>query len=99
MCEDWELGALYRHYLPDNDKAFEKCRDKFLTQLLKKKNLHFMIGTHYRWKTPMIISVLYPKKDEEYSLFVLFGKIVIDKSFAVNYLFYEKDYWCCLWAC
>lgn len=65
MCEDWELGALYRHYLPDTDKAFEKCKDKFLNQLPKKKDLHFMIGTHYRWKTPMIISVLYPRKNEE----------------------------------
>ena len=57
MCEDWELGALYRHYLPDTDKAFKKCRDKFLNKLPKKKDLHFMLGTHYRWKTPMIISV------------------------------------------
>jgi hypothetical protein len=65
MCEDWELGALYRQYLPDTDKAFEKCKDKFLVKLPKKKDLHLMLGTHYRWKTPMIISVLYPKKDEE----------------------------------
>jgi len=65
MCEDWELGALYRQYLPDTDKAFEKCKQKFLTDLPKKKNLHFMIGTHFRWKTPLIISVLYPRKEEE----------------------------------
>lgn len=65
MCEDWELGALYRHYLPDRDIAFEKTKDKFLNKLPKKPNLYFMLGTHFRWKTPMIISVLYPKKSEE----------------------------------
>lgn len=65
MCEDWEIGALYRRYLPDTDKAFEKCKQKFLTDLPKKKDLHFMLGTHFRWKTPLIISVLYPRKEEE----------------------------------
>ncbi len=65
MCEDWELGALYRQYLPDTDKAYEKCKQKFLAELPKKKDLHFMLGTHFRWKTPLLISVLYPRKDEE----------------------------------
>ncbi|MFQ5406139.1 MAG: hypothetical protein ACE5DI_03215 [Candidatus Micrarchaeia archaeon] len=64
MCEDWELGALYRHYLHDTDLAFEKCKEKFLIELPKKPDFFFMIGTHFRWRTPMIISVLYPRKSE-----------------------------------
>jgi len=63
MCEDWELGALYRQY-QDKDEAFEKCRQKFLFELPKKRDFHLMLGTHYKWKTPMIISVLYPRKDD-----------------------------------
>ncbi len=74
MCEDWELGQLYRNCekfreqgkYKDEKEVFEKIREKFLDTLPKKKDFYFIVGTHYRFTTYMIISVIYPKKNDVY---------------------------------
>ncbi len=64
MCEDWEMGALYRKYMEDRKTAYEKTKDAFLNKMISRPECYFMIGTHYRWKTPIIVSVIYPTKKD-----------------------------------
>ena len=74
ICEDWELGQLYRNCeiarkigkYKDEKEVFQKIKLKFLNQLSKKKDLYFIVGTHYRFNTYMIVSVVYPKKTDKY---------------------------------
>ena len=74
MCEDWELMALYRNCeeyrkqgkYKDENEVIEKVKQRFLVDLPQKKDLYFFVGTHFRFKTYMIISVIYPKKDDRY---------------------------------
>ena len=74
LCEDWELGQLYRHCedyrkkgkYKDEEEVFEKIKLKFFKEFSEKEDLYFIVGTHYRFKTYMIISVIYPKKSDSY---------------------------------
>lgn len=72
MCEDWELAELYRHckeYLKvgkykDKAEVFEKVKNKMFKEMLSKQEIFFVIGTHYRFNSFMIIGVIYPKKGD-----------------------------------
>lgn len=74
MCEDWELLALYRNceeYLKkgkygDEAEVIEKVKQRFLSDMVKKKDVYFLVGTHYRFNTYIVIGVIYPKKDDKY---------------------------------
>lgn len=70
LCEDWELGALHRNCLEyvkagkykDKAEMFEKIKKKFLLDMKEKGHIYFIVGSHYRFPTYMIIGVIYPKK-------------------------------------
>jgi hypothetical protein len=70
LCEDWEVGELYRNCeryrkqgtYKDESEVHRKVREKMLDVIGSKKPLYFIVGTHARWPTFMIISVVYPTK-------------------------------------
>ncbi len=62
-CIDWEAGALYRRYT-DREVGFQKLKERFLDDFKKKPEIYFMLGTHHRYKTLMIIAVIYPKNSD-----------------------------------
>jgi len=62
-CIDWEAGELYRKY-PDREVGFQKLRERFLDDFKKKPEIYFMLGTHHRYKTLMIIAIIYPKQTD-----------------------------------
>jgi len=71
LCEDWEVGELYRHCedyrklgkYRDEKEVFEKVKEKML-DVARKDGAYFIVGTHYRFNTFMIVGVLYPKKSD-----------------------------------
>lgn len=67
MCEDWEIGMLYLNVLKrhkDKEKACNIVRDKILKLQKDHKYIYFGIGTHNKFGTWLIGSILYPKKEE-----------------------------------
>jgi hypothetical protein len=72
LCEDWEAAELYRHCeqnridgkYPDQETVHEKVKDKFLNKIIQKGHTYFVIGSHYRFPTYMIIGVVYPRKED-----------------------------------
>ena len=73
MCEDWELTALYRNLQTglkegkygSQEEVYRKIKEKFLS-LTSKKDFYFILGTHFRFNTYTIISVIYSKKSDVY---------------------------------
>lgn len=62
MCEDWELLEAYRKYweiYEDPEIVWRKLNDRFFDWLLGR-DLHFVMGTHSRFPTWMIIGLHYP---------------------------------------
>ena len=63
-CEDWELFEALRRW-PDTykteEKTWEMIVDKYLVRM-KDANLHFLMGTHSKYPTWMIIGLYYPPK-------------------------------------
>ena len=71
MCEDIEAGMLYwrlRNQYDSIDTVEEKMKQKFVNWMTEERDLYLMMGTHYRWKSWLIISVLYPPEREAASL-------------------------------
>ncbi len=74
LCEDWEVAELYRHCeeyrkkgkYKDEKEVFEKIKQKMLQKIPAKEDFFFVVGTHFRFPTYMIIGILYPKKDDQY---------------------------------
>lgn len=81
LCEDWEVSELYRHCedyrkrgkYKDKEEVHQKVKEKMLNDLFNKfrrDHVKFIVGSHYRFNTYMIVGVIYPKKAEvipEYS--------------------------------
>lgn len=68
MCEDIEMGELYRGLRKRHDDigtVEEKMRERFVDWMVENRDLYFMIGTHHQYKTWLIISVLYPPARED----------------------------------
>jgi hypothetical protein len=64
---DWELNELARNIMrTDTDPILieEKVRNKFF-DFMKERDLYFVMGTHFRFKTWMIIGIFYFKKKDE----------------------------------
>lgn len=70
MCEDWEVGQLYRNcdrcrkegkqgYSTD-EEVFEKVKQK----MLSFNDVYFIVGTHFRFGTYVIVGIVYPKKGD-----------------------------------
>lgn len=72
LCEDWEAAELYRNCekrrlegkYPDEKTVHEKVRTKMLKQIIKNDHTYFIIGSHYRFPTYMLVGVIYPKKGD-----------------------------------
>ncbi|KAA0015250.1 MAG: hypothetical protein FE041_00375 [Thermoplasmata archaeon] len=66
MCEDIEVGMLYWRVFKkyeNNEYLFKKkMKEKLVKWMEEKRDLYFMMGTHYRWGSWLIISILYPPK-------------------------------------
>ena len=71
LCEDWEVAELYRNCeeyrkkgnYKDEKEVFEKVKAKML-EVVKRKDAYFIVGTHYRFNTFLIVGIVYPKKNE-----------------------------------
>lgn len=64
---DWELNEFTRNILrKENDKKTitEKIRQRFYDFMLQR-NLFFFVGTHFQFKTWMIIGIFYPAKEKK----------------------------------
>jgi len=62
QCEDWELFESYRSWgkrYGDPETLWKNLKAKFFHEMLQKKTLYFVMGTHSRWPTWFIIG-LYP---------------------------------------
>ncbi len=72
LCEDWEAAELYRHCeayrregkYKDEDEVHEKVKDKMLRAIFRYDHVYFIVGSHYRFNTYMIVSVVYPRKSD-----------------------------------
>ena len=70
LCEDWEVAELYRHCeeyrkagkYKDENEVHSKVRDKMLKGITANNHVYFIVGSHYRFSTYMIIGVIYPRK-------------------------------------
>lgn len=75
-CLDTEAGQLYRNIASNTDDSNEaiKKMEHALFSRLKNKDLYFLMGTHsFHPKSWMIISLLYPPKQDNRSLFDYMG--------------------------
>lgn len=64
---DWELNELARNVMRENanpKSIEEKIRYKFFDSM-QERDLYFVLGTHFRFKTWMIIGIFYLKKKDE----------------------------------
>lgn len=70
LCEDWEVGELYRNCekyrklgkYKDVAEVHSKVKEKMLSRITKYNHVYFVVGSHYRFPTYMIVGVVYPKK-------------------------------------
>lgn len=71
LCEDWEVAELYRNcenyrrqgIYKDENEVHEKVKNKMLNEI-GKKDPYFIVGSHYRFSTYMIVGVVYPRKSD-----------------------------------
>ncbi|MCR4369446.1 MAG: hypothetical protein NUV67_06080 [archaeon] len=62
MCEDWELLQSWRSWrknYPSDSELWEKIRERYF-ELMKKRDLHFFMGTESRYNKFLIIGLYYP---------------------------------------
>lgn len=60
MCIDWEIQQLFRRYRNKGEAGFVKVRDK---AMMAERDLHFVVGTTWRFPSWMIIGLFYPPKE------------------------------------
>ena len=66
ICVDWEMLEAYRNWsrkYKDPDELEEKLIKKF-DKYMKKRNLHFIVGTTAQFGTWVIIGLYYPPKEK-----------------------------------
>ncbi len=63
MCEDWELGELWRKMRDKYglDNCFAKVKQKYFDELTKR-DIYFYMGTESKWNNWLLIGVYYPPK-------------------------------------
>jgi len=62
MVLDWEMAESYRSWRKKYGKEWEgKFREKYEMWMIEKRDTHFFVGTHSRWRNRwMIIGLFYP---------------------------------------
>lgn len=65
ICEDIEVGQLYRKYLRKEHIRHAKMKDKLFYQM-QKNDLHFIVGTYAFQPTWLIVGLFYPHLPEPY---------------------------------
>lgn len=63
MCIDWEIQQLYRRYKSEGALGFNKVRDKAMW--MASRDIHFIVGTTWRFPSWMILGLFYPPKENE----------------------------------
>jgi hypothetical protein len=61
MCIDWEIQQLFRNYQYDGPAGFQKVRAKAM-EWMNTRDVYFIVGTTWRFKTWLIIGLFYPPK-------------------------------------
>lgn len=72
LCEDWEAVELYRRCedyrkagkYADEGAVHAKVKEKMLNGIFKNKHVYFIVGSHSRFPTFMVVGVVYPKKGD-----------------------------------
>jgi len=62
---DWEVNELYRNIIERDKKTAiieQKMKQRWFHWMTRERDMYFMMGTHHRWKSWMIVSVLYLRK-------------------------------------
>jgi hypothetical protein len=62
---DWEVNELFRNVVKNTTNQVDirlKMKAKMLNWMKNERSPYFMVGTHHRWKTWMVVSFLYPPK-------------------------------------
>ena len=77
MIEDWETGMLYRNLINGGAtvaEAVQGVRAKYLDDFARTKDLHFFLGTVYKWhnmKSPnpfVIVGTFHPPRQTKPTL-------------------------------
>jgi hypothetical protein len=63
-CTDWEMAESYRRWRDQYDEEWEiALREKYEEELVKKRDLHFYVGTVHRHPTEwIIVGLFYPPR-------------------------------------
>jgi len=72
MCEDIEVGNSYHNWKDNYSNGVvleEKLEERFADWMFNERDLYFMVGTHFQYKTWLVVSVLYPPKTPEKGIF------------------------------
>jgi len=72
LCEDWEAVMLYMNCekmrkegkYPDEKTVHDKVKEKMLGDIFRKGRVYFIVGSHFRFPSFMIVGVVYPKKTD-----------------------------------
>lgn len=65
LIVDWEVNELSRNIMKstqDREEIESKLRHK-LVDFMKGRELYFVLGTHFKFKTWMVIGLIYPSKE------------------------------------
>ncbi|MFH1222049.1 MAG: hypothetical protein V1492_03115 [Candidatus Micrarchaeota archaeon] len=73
LCEDWEAVMLYLNCeerrktgkYPDENTVHGKVKQKMMTDIFRNGHVYFIVGSHFRFPTFMIVGVIYPKKEDK----------------------------------
>jgi hypothetical protein len=63
-CTDWEMAESYRRWRDEYDEEWEiALREKYEEELVKKRDMHFYVGTVHRHPTEwIIVGLFYPPR-------------------------------------
>lgn len=69
---DWEIYEAFRKWrnIYGEQGALDKIKEKWLGQMCARdRDTHFIVGTHNRFPTFMVLGVFYPKIENQLSIF------------------------------
>lgn len=66
QCEDWELLESYRNWgwrYQNTDELWQKLHQKYYEDMLRRRDLYFIMGMYSQYPTWLIIGLYYPPKN------------------------------------